>query len=108
MGTPVAQGDAVFGDDMVPGVGYAENNLQGVVAATAKGKLAGPFRSNNAVFVVVVDSEKSEGRPYKFEESSVTFMQRYVAPMMNNPLQLLLGDGKVKNNILQFTQNEVN
>lgn len=108
MGTPVAQADAVFGDDMVAGVGYAENNLQGAVAASAKGKLTGPFQGNNAIFVVVVDSEKSEGRPYKYDESAITFMQRYVAPMLNNRLQLLLGDGKIKNNILQFTQEEVN
>lgn len=105
MGVAAQQGQSVFGEDQVPGLGF-DQAVQGVVAASAKGKVSAPFKGANAVYVISVSDSKTQGRPYNFQENAATFGQKVVAPMMQNPLQLLVGDGKVKNNILQFTAGE--
>lgn len=108
MGVQPAETDAIFANDQISGIGYAENNVQGVVAAAAQGKVSGPFKGNNAVYVITVLNAKTDGRPYNFDESATTFKQKFLAPMTSNPLQLLLGKAKVKNNILEFTPSDVN
>lgn len=108
MGGTVNEGDAVFGDDQISGVGFGELALQGVIAGAKPGTVAGPVKGTSAVFVVNVANAKTEGRPYNYDESAMTFVQKFVAPMMQNPLQMLVGDGKYKNNILEFTPDQVN
>lgn len=108
MGAQPAEADAIFANDQIAGVGYSENNVQGVVAGAAQGKIVGPFQGNNAVYVVNVLSAKTDGRPYNYEEILNAFSQKFIAPMTQNPLKLLLGNSKVKNNILEFTPEDVN
>jgi hypothetical protein len=108
MGSPVATADVVFDDAQITGLGYGEFAVQGQVASAAKGKVVGPFQGNNAVYVISVTSSKQEGRPYNFKESAQAFSQKIVGAMMQNPLLLLSGDAKLKNNILSFTADQVN
>jgi peptidyl-prolyl cis-trans isomerase D len=108
MGSPASQADAVFDDAQISGVGYGENEIQGHVAAAAKGKIVGPFKGNNAIYVISVSGSDKGGRPYNFKESAQAFNQKIVGAMMQNPLQLLVGDNQVKNNILSFTADQVN
>jgi peptidyl-prolyl cis-trans isomerase D len=108
MGSPVATANAVFDDAQIAGLGYGENEVQGQVASAAKGKVVGPFQGNNAVYVISVTDSKQEGRPYNFKESAQAFSQKIVGAMMQNPLLLLAGDAKLKNNILSFTADQVN
>jgi peptidyl-prolyl cis-trans isomerase D len=108
MGAPASQADAVFDDSQISGLGYAESEVQGHVAVAPKGKLVGPFKGNNAIYVISVSGSEKAGRPYNFKESAQAFNQKLVAALMQNPLKLLVGDNKVKNNILSFTADQVN
>ncbi len=108
MGSPVATAEAVFDDQQIAGLGFGENEVQGVVAGAAKGKVVGPFQGNNAVYVISVNSSKQQGRPYNFKESAQAFSQKLVGAMFQNPLRLVIGEAKIKNNILSFTADEVN
>jgi peptidyl-prolyl cis-trans isomerase D len=107
-GSPASQADAVFDDAQIAGLGYGESEVQGHVAAAAKGKLVGPFKGNNAIYVISVTGSEKAGRPYNFKESSQAFTQKIVGAMMQQPLKLLVGDNKIKNNILSFTADQVN
>jgi hypothetical protein len=108
MGAPASEADAVFDDSQISGLGYAESEVQGHVAVAPKGKLVGPFKGNNAIYVISVSGSEKAGRPYNFKESAQAFNQKLVAALMQNPLKLLVGDNKVKNNILSFTADQVN
>lgn len=108
MGEPVAQADAVFGEDQIGMIGFGENELQGKIASAKKGAVVGPFKGNNSIYVITVEDVKTAGRPYNFEESAATFGQKVITPMMQNPLLLLVGNGKIENNILNFTADQVN
>lgn len=101
----VKNATSTFGDYSVDGVGFNENVLQGAVAGASKGKLVGPFRSNNAVFVIVAGDAKVEGRPSNDEENNQKFGSKFIRPMLANP-QILIGDHRVTNNLLKMTQEE--
>lgn len=107
-GSPVAQADAVFNDSQIAGIGFAEAAVSGAVAGAEKGKVTGPIQGNNAVYVITVTGTDTKGRPYDFKESSTVFAQKYVNALMNNPALLFAGDKNIKNNILEFTADEVN
>lgn len=109
MGTEVAQADAIFGEDQIPQLGFGEFNVQGQVAGAQKGKLVGPFKGNNAIYVVTVNGSDVQGRPYDFAENQQAFTQKYLQGMFgNNFLELLVGNNKVKNNSLEFIADETN
>jgi len=86
----------------------ARTKYRSWLAAAAKGKIVGPFKGNNAIYVISVSGSDKGGRPYNFKESAQAFNQKIVGAMMQNPLQLLVGDNQVKNNILSFTADQVN
>ena len=111
MGAPVANADAVFGEDQIPGVGFGEFLLQGEVAGAKKGQLVGPFQGTNAVYVITVNGADKQGRPYDFKENATVFGQKISSQLSANTqslLRLLSGDNKVQNNILKFTPDQVN
>ena len=106
MGEAVANAESVFGDNSIPAIGFNEFTLQGQVAAAKKGAVAGPFKGNNAVYVISVNDVKTSGRPYNFKEDAVNFNQIVGQSVMGNPLRLLVGKGTIENNILEFTGDE--
>lgn len=107
-GGAAAQTKSVFGEPMVSGIGFNEYNVQGAAAGAQKGKLVGPFKGNNAIYVINVTNTTSDGRPYDFKEYGANFSRSITGQLINNPLMLLVGDGEVSNNILTFTSSEVN
>ncbi len=106
MGTQAASTTAVFGDNNIPAIGFNETAILGKVAGAKKGVVVGPFKGNNAVYVIQVTDVKAGGRPYDFKEESGNFNRMIGSAIMGNPLRLLLGNEKVTNNILQFTAAE--
>ena len=109
MGTPVTNAESVFAEGSIPSVGFNEGTLQGVVAGAAKGKLTGPFKSNNGIFVVSVTGQTKAGRPYNYKEDAANFSQQALSGLFGTPqamLQTLLGNETITNNILEFTSAE--
>ena len=109
MGETAANGESVFADATVKGVGFNEANLQGVVSGAAKGKVVGPFMSGHSVYVVQVTDKTQDGRPYNYQEAAQTYLQRALGAMMGSNqamLQTLLGNEEYTNNILEFTSAE--
>lgn len=111
MGDSIATADIVFGDEIIPGVGYGEFALQGKVAGAKKGALVGPFKGTNAVYVLTVNGADQQGRPYDYTENANVFNQKVTGQIISNTqsmLRLLVGDDQIKNNILEFTPDQVN
>lgn len=108
-------GTSTFGDDFVTGVGFGEGNVQGAIAAAKPGTLVGPIQGNSGVYYIVVSENKNGGRPFNALEAANTFMANAAAPIymigqqgqpMGLSLPTLIGDNKVKNNILEFTADD--
>ena len=106
MESKVDTATVVFGQAMLPGIGFNESTVQGAVAAAEKGALVGPVAGNNSVVVFEVLDTKTEGRPYDFNEYAARFNQTLGISHFN-PMQLLLGGEKVKNHSLNFVQSAV-
>lgn len=110
MGVPAQQGDAMFTAPMLATIGMGEGQLQGLVAATPKGKVVGPVKGRNEVVVFVVNGEETTGRQYNFAEYAAQFgrMLNLQNPRLLQNSEfvkfLLLGDKKVENNSLNFIQ----
>lgn len=117
LGVKVADqpGTSTFGDDFVTGIGFGEGTIQGAIAAAKPGTLVGPVQGNTGIYYFVVSSNKNAGRPYNFLESANTFMGSVAAPIylidrQGRPAGLslltLVGNNKIKNNILEFTAED--
>ena len=103
MKSAVRDSESTFGDYSIDGIGFGESVLQGAVAGAPKGKVTGPIRSNNAVYVLVAGDAKVEGRPSNDQENSQKFGNKFIRPMLANP-QILIGDNHITNNLLKMTQ----
>ena len=106
----VQSGDAMFTAPMLATIGFGESALQGIIAASPKGKLVGPVQGDNEVVVFVVDGIESQGREYDFNEYSNQFnrlLNLGNIRLLQDPNYmrfLLLGDEKEENNSLNFIQ----
>jgi peptidyl-prolyl cis-trans isomerase D len=112
MGTEVREGQASFGQ-------WSDSYLLANLATAKKGQVVGPFKGSNAVYVIQVKGEQQVGRPFNYAESAQQFTDRAMGSFFTtqqNPqtrqtvitgpsLKLLLGDHKIQNNILEFTQD---
>jgi hypothetical protein len=63
-------------------------------------------KANNAVVVFQVKKVDNQSRPYDYAEYASRFNQTLGAGRFN-PMQLLLGKNKVKNNSLDFVQSTI-
>lgn len=117
LGVKVADqpGTSTFADDFVTGVGFGEGNVQGAVAAAKPGTLVGPVQGNNGVYYLVVSENKKAGRPFNKLEAAGFFINGAAMPIymtnqqgqvMGLSLATLVGNNKVKNNILEFTADD--
>ncbi|MDE6556999.1 MAG: peptidyl-prolyl cis-trans isomerase, partial [Duncaniella sp.] len=103
MGVSVDTTDVNFSQTMVPAIGARESALQGAVAASEKGKLVGPIKTNNGVVVLQVTDVTTEGRPYVAEEYAARYNgQRGAQALGNNLPAILIGNKKVDNKMTTF------
>jgi peptidyl-prolyl cis-trans isomerase D len=106
MGCEVSEADVNFTSPMVGTIGINESLLQGQIAAAKQGTVVGPVKANNAVVVFQVKKVDNQSRPYDYAEYASRFNQTLGAGRFN-PMQLLLGKNKVKNNSLDFVQSTI-
>lgn len=84
-----------------PGIAGAE--VVALTTVSEPGKIVGPVQANSGVVVFDIINVDNEGRPYNFDESALLFNRTRAAGTLGNNLQLiLLGNGKVENNLLKF------
>lgn len=106
--SPEQTTNTVFGDMMVEKIGFGCNVLQGAVAGAEKGKLVGPFRSGNNVYVVVagetakIKDQAPEGQDAQDEQA---FGNKYLQKLLSSPA-FFIGDNEVKNNLFKLIQDE--
>lgn len=106
--SPEQTTNTVFGDMMVEKIGFGCNVLQGAVAGAEKGKLVGPFRSGNNVYVVVagetakIKDQAPEGQDAQDEQA---FGNKYLQKLLGSPA-FFIGDNEVKNNLFKLIQDE--
>lgn len=82
---------------------YVGPKVAASVAGAKKGQLVGPTQANNGVVVMQVTDVETNGRPYSFEESALTFSRTRGADALAQYLNaILLGNKKIKNNMLDF------
>ena len=83
--------------------GFAGPEAAARASIASKGQLVGPMKGMNGVVVFqVVDVDKA-GRPYAYEESAALYNRnRGSYAIARNIQNVLLGNKKVKNNILEF------
>lgn len=68
-----------------------------------KGQMFGPTKATNGVVVMQVTDIEKNGRPYNFDESAALYSRTRGADVLSQMIPLILmGDKKVKNNILDF------
>lgn len=110
MEVTVQKGDAMFGSNSLAMIGGGENVLQGIIDAAEVGKLVGPVKGNNGVFVFVVDSADNMGREFTAQEYTSQFNNMFNlgnARVLqdNRYMRLLLQGGeKAENYSLKFVQ----
>lgn len=99
--------EVTFGQPIISGFPFGENDFSAQVAAAEKGKLVGPVQSNSAVIVFNVLDSKAEGRQFDFNTDAATFSQTQGAPVLSrNLFNILLGKNKIENNVLNFYRDE--
>lgn len=92
-----------FGQIFIPGIGAAESELTARVATAKPNTIVGPVKANNGVVVFTVTGVDASGRPYSFEEAAAQYMQqRGAGALGNNIANILRGNNKIDNNILDF------
>lgn len=105
MGADVNTTDVNFASQMFGNIGVNENVLQGLVAASPRGKVVGPVKGNTRVIVFTVDGVDLEGRPNDFKENAAEFnrTQGFGAIFNNaNLFNVLRGSHEVVNYSLDF------
>ncbi|MDE7125937.1 MAG: SurA N-terminal domain-containing protein [Muribaculaceae bacterium] len=105
MGTEANTTDVNFASHMFGNLGVNENTLQGLAAASPKGKLVGPAKGNTRVVVFTIDSVDVEGRPNDFKENAAEFdrTQGFSVIFNNaNLLNVLRGRHEITNYSLDF------
>lgn len=108
MQSPVQGATSVFGDMQVDNIGFGLGVLQGAVAGAQSGKVVGPFRAGDNVYVIVAGQNtliKDKAPANQAQQDEMTFQNRYVNSVLSNPA-FLLGDNEIENNLLKLTQDE--
>lgn len=106
----LAETDAVASDIIYSAMKFG-GEAQGAVAAAKPGSLVGPVAGSNAVYVVEVqanqkaDTSKADLKSLKNELRSTPRSEYIPAINRNNLLNALIGNKKVKNNSLLFTED---
>lgn len=103
-GAKVNIADASFGQS---------NNSPEMLAAIATAKentLVGPIKGNGQVYFIQVSKSSKQGRPFNFDEAAANFRQANLGTLFDQTgapsINLLVGDNKITNNILEFTNGE--
>ncbi|MCM1348593.1 MAG: SurA N-terminal domain-containing protein [Firmicutes bacterium] len=82
---------------------YVGPQVAGKLYGAKKGAMFGPTQASNGVVVMQVVDVEPNGRPYNFEESSAAFARTRGADALGQMLPaVLMGNKKVKNNLLDF------
>lgn len=103
MGVSVDSTTVTFGQFFIPGIGAAESNLTAQVSTAKPGVVVGPVKANAGVIVFDITNVEKSARPFNEEEASMQYMQtRGAQALMRNLPAILLGNGKITNNILEF------
>lgn len=102
-GTQVDTTTVNFGQVVVPNLGMGESELQAQAALATPGKLVGPVKGNQGVFVFEIVSVDQPARPYNFDESARQFSgTRGSYALMNMLPRILLGNKEIENNLSTF------
>lgn len=105
MGDSISNGNVNITTPSLLNIGVGESALQGNIAATEKGKFAGPLKGNRGILVYQVDDVNMEGRPFNERDYGSRFNQTFGIIRQGSPLPLLLGKDKVDNRSLNFVQS---
>jgi len=103
MGGTIDTTQVVFAQQAAPKI-ENEPGLVGLMSAAAKGKLSGPWKGENGVYVFqVVDQQRSERKPTK-EELDNRYAQTRTRTLVNPQFinQILSGYTKVKKSLINF------
>ena len=83
-----------------------ESELAAEVANAKQGSLVGPIQTNNSVVVFQVDNVAKAGREFDFNSDAANFNRQFGGNVLGRNLYLLLlGNNKVKYNLLNFYQD---
>ena len=105
MGTKVDTTTVNFGQLSAYNAGINGPELAARIALAQPGALVGPVQGTNGVAVFSVINVDTEGRPYSFDESAITFNRTRGAAALRNNIELMrLGNRKIQNNLLKFFQ----
>lgn len=103
MAAPVDSANVTFGQINPFNNGFAGSEVAARATVATKGSLVGPMQGSNGVVVLQVINVDKQGRPYSYDESSALYARsRGSYALGRNIQQVLLGNKKVKNNILTF------
>ena len=105
MGDSISNGNVNITTPSLLNIGVGESALQGNIAATEKGKFAGPLKGNRGILVYQVEDVNMEGRPFNERDYGSRFNQTFGIIRQGSPLPLLLGKDKVDNRSLNFVQS---
>ncbi|MGM9853896.1 MAG: SurA N-terminal domain-containing protein [Muribaculaceae bacterium] len=108
MQSPVQGATSVFGDMQVDNIGFGLGVLQGAVAGAQSGKVVGPFRAGDNVYVIVAGQStliKDKAPANQAQQDEMAFQQKYINNVLNNNA-FLLGNSEIENNLLKLTQDE--
>lgn len=108
MESPVQGATSVFGDMQVENLGFGLGVLQGAVAGAPDGKVVGPFRAGDTVYVIVAGKAtpiKDKAPENQDQQDKMAFQNRYVQTVLGNPA-FILGDNEIENNLLKLTQDD--
>lgn len=104
MKSEVKQAETALTTYGITGLGFQENELQGLVAGAKKGQLVGPVKGSTHVVVFRVDGVQSQGRPYNFDEMKAQFARATPGAIFsqNNIFNVLVGNDEYVNYSLDF------
>ncbi|MBP3536370.1 MAG: SurA N-terminal domain-containing protein [Muribaculaceae bacterium] len=105
MGDSISNGNVNITTPSLLNIGVGESALQGNIAATEKGKFAGPLKGNRGILVYQVEDVNMEGRPFNERDYGSRFNQTFGIIRQGSPLPLLLVKDKVDNRSLNFVQS---
>ena len=106
MNASIDTAEVAFGQRAISGFGMNESELAASVATAKTGTLVGPIHTNNAVVVFQVDNVTKSGREFDFATDGANFNRQFGGNVLGRNLYLLLlGNEKVKYNLLNFYQD---
>ena len=106
MNSSIDTAEVAFGQRAISGFGMNESELAAEVANAKQGSLVGPIQTNNSVVVFQVDNVAKAGREFDFNSDAANFNRQFGGNVLGRNLYLLLlGNKKVKYNLLNFYQD---